>query len=302
MIKTMAYVKTRMFPMLNCPFSRCILLQQRTVACESSHFQAKCKKIGAVVTRSEAHSSSPIVAILGWNSAQDKHLAKYSEIFEKKGFDTIRISADPFNTFMVLSRVKSVSLKLLEILVEMKSDQNRPFILYSFSMGGFNVYHFIHQAILTQGHQYYKSIHVMGCIFDSCPHFPGLQSIKGVQSTIVETIPNPLLKMLLWVGLGVACPVAFLLSSHIKQLIPDNIESPMSCPELFLYSDADHLVPENNVITFMDAHKKKGVKVFSKLWQGSGHVQHFKNYPEEYLNEVNMFTDYCLKQHRSVVS
>ena len=279
-----------------------LLHRQITGGSESAHFQAKCKEIGAVVTRSGSDKSSPIVAILGWNSAQDKHLAKYSEIFENKGFDTIRISANPFNTFLRLNRVKDVSLKLLDILVEMKPDQYRPIILYSLSMGGFNVYYFINQAISTLGHHHFNSIQVVGCIFDSCPHFPGLQSVKGVQSTIIETIPNPLLKGLVWVGLGVVGPPVFLLSSNIKRLIPGTINTPIGCPELFLYSNADHLVPEQNVVTFMEAHKKIGVKVFSKLWEGSGHVQHHKNYPEEYLHEVNTFTDYCLKQHNTVVS
>ena len=132
------------------------LVPQRMASSESTQFQAKLKKIGAVVTRAGTYNRNPIVALLGWNSAQDKHLAKYSEIFENKGFDTIRLSANPFNTFILLSRVKDVSLKLLNILIEMKSDPNQPVILYSLSMGGFNVYYFIHQAILAPGQKYFK--------------------------------------------------------------------------------------------------------------------------------------------------
>lgn len=289
-------VYTRNFAALKCAYSYCVSLHQRTMATESKQFQASCRKIGAVVTRTEARNSKPIVALLGWNSAQDKHLAKYSEIYEKKGFDTIRISANPFSTFIFLHRAKNVAQNLLDILVEMKSDQDRSIIIYAFSMGGFNVYHFIRQAISSPEHQHFNSIHVVGCIFDSCPHFPGMHSLPGVQSSIVETIPNPLAKGVVWIGLGIACPVAFLLSPHVKHLIPDNINSPLGCPELFLYSDADHLVPDNNVKTFMKVHEEKGIKVFSKLMKGSGHVQHFKNYPEDYLNQINTFTDYCLKK------
>lgn len=273
------------------------LVPQRMASSESTQFQAKLKKIGAVVTRAGTYNRNPIVAILGWNSAQDKHLAKYSEIFENKGFDTIRLSANPFNTFILLSRVKDVSLKLLNILIEMKSDPNQPVILYSLSMGGFNVYYFIHQAISTPGQKYFKSINIVGCIFDSCPHFPGAHSLKGVRSTILETIPNPLLKGLMWVGLGIVVPPAFHFGPYIKRLISDSIHSPMGCPELYLYSNVDHLVPEKNVETFIEAHKNKGVEVFSRLWEGSGHVQHYKNYPEEYLKEVNTFTDYCLRKY-----
>ncbi|KAJ7385518.1 Transmembrane protein 53 [Desmophyllum pertusum] len=279
-------------------FRQFLLLHHRRTMSESADFQAKCKKIGAVVTRtgSDSESTSPIVALLGWNSAQDQHLAKYSEIFEQKGFDTVRIPADPFNTFLRPNSVKKISLKLLDILVEMKSKHDRPFILYSFSMGGFMVYHFINQAISTPGKQHFNSLHVIGCIFDSCPHFPGMQSLKGIQSTIVETIPNPLFKVAMWVGLSVVAPPVFLFNPTLKQLISVAMASPLGCPELFLFCNTDRLVPEKDVQIFINAHKKKGIKLFSKCWEVSGHVQHYKNYPEEYLREVNTFTAYCLKQ------
>ena len=287
---------TRNLAALRFAFSHCVSLHQRTLASESKQFQARCRKIGAVVTKTEARNSKPIVALLGWNSAQDKHLAKYSEIYEKKGFDTVRISANPFSTFIFLHRGKNVAQNLLDILVEMRSDQDCSIIIHAFSMGGFNVYHFMRQAILSPGHQHFNSIHIIGCIFDSCPHFPGMHSLPGIQSSIVETIPNPLAKVVVWIGLGITCPVVLLLSPHVKPLIPDNINSPLGCPELFLYSDADHLVPDDDVKTFMKAHEEKGIKVFSKLMKGSAHVQHLKNYPEDYLNQINTFTDYCLKK------
>lgn len=264
----------------------------------SSHFEDKCKKIGAVVTRTGAESSrSPVVAILGWNSAQDKHLAKYSEIFEQKGFDTIRIPANPYNTFLRLNRIKEISLELLEILEEMNANQNRAFILYAFSMGGFNVNHFIRQAISIPGQRHFKSINIIGCIFDSCPHFPGWQSLKGIQSTILDTIPNPLIKAVVWVGLGLVCPPVYLFSSELKLLIPDSMSNPFGSPELFLFCSTDPLVPDKDVWVFIETHKKKGVEVFTKCWEVSGHVQHYRNYPAEYLNQVNNFTDYCMKQY-----
>ena len=271
----------------------------RTTMSESDNFQAKCKRIGVVVTRAgtENTSTSPIVALLGWNSAKDKHLAKYSEIFEQKGFDTVRIPANPFNTFMRLNRVKDISMTLLDILVEMKCQQNRPFILYSLSMGGFNVYYFLNQAISTPGQRHFNSIQVMGCIFVSCPHFPGMHSLKGVQSTILEVIPNPLVKIPVWVGLAVAFPPVWLFNRDIKKLIPRTISSPLGCPELFLFCKTDPLVPDKDVWVFIEAHKNKNIKVFSKCWDISGHVQHYKNYPDEYLKLVNDFIDYCLKQH-----
>ena len=137
--------------------------------------------------------------------SQDKHLAKCSEIFEKKGFDTIRISSTFVNTVLRMNRTKTISLKFLEILEEMNSNQNRPIILYTMNMGGFMMYHFINEAISTPGQQDYNSIHVAGCIFDSCPTFLNLNTLKE-QLKVLNTVQNPLSKVLLqfcrWIELS----------------------------------------------------------------------------------------------------
>ena len=37
------------------------------------------------------------------------------------------------------------------------------------------------------------------------------------------------------------------------------------------------------------------IKVSLQLLKGSGHVQYLRNHPEDYLKQINVFTDYCLK-------
>lgn len=72
----------------------------------------------------------------------------------------------------------------------------------------------------------------------------------------------------------------------------------MGCFELFLYSDIDFLVFEDNVKIFMDVYQKIGIKVFLKLMRGLGYVQYYKNYFEEYFKQVNVFIEYCLKKEK----
>ncbi|XP_078375184.1 transmembrane protein 53-A-like [Oculina patagonica] len=288
-----------------CSFTLCLMFRQfvpahhRRKMSESTHFQAKCKKISAVVTRvgTKSSSTSPVVALLGWSSAPDKHLAKYSEIFEQKGFDTVRIPSDPFNTLIRLNKVKEISLGLLDVLVEMKSQQNRPFIFYVMSMGGFNMYYFINQALSTPGQLYFNSIHVIGCVFDSCPLFPGIHNLKDIQSVVLENIPNPLIRVPVWIGLAVVCTPVLLFDSALKKIIPESMASPLGCPELFLFCKNDPMFPAENIQVLIDSHRNRNIQVFSKCWEVSSHVQHYKNHPEEYLRAINTFTDYCLKQH-----
>ena len=86
-----------------------MFLQQRVVTSKSARSQAKCKMIGAVVTSSGTDCTSPIVGILGWNLSQHRHLAKFSEMFEKKGFDTARITSTLNNTVLRLNRAKEIT-------------------------------------------------------------------------------------------------------------------------------------------------------------------------------------------------
>ena len=222
-------------------------------------------------------------------------MEKYSEIFEKKGFDTVWISSNTVNTVLRLNRTKEISFELLDILKEMKSNQNQPVILYALSMGGFMVHHFIKEAISTPGRPHYNSIHVVGCIFDSCPTFLNFNSLKE-HLRVSKTVQKPLIKLLMQFGLVVVYP-AFLLSPAVRHhIVQACMSSLLGCPELFLFSKTDYVIPYKDVETFRNAHKDKGIKVFSKHWEHSAHVQHYKNYPEEYLGQINAFTESCLKQ------
>lgn len=126
--------------------------------------------------------------------------------------------------------------------------------------------------MLIFGYKYFNFIRVVGCIFDSCFYFLGLQSIRGVQLLVVEIILNFLIKGLIWLGFGIVFFFVFLFSLYVKYLILDNIILLMGCFELFLYSDIDFLVFEDNVKIFMDVYQKIGIKVFLKLMRGLGYV------------------------------
>ena len=85
-----------------------------------------------------------------------------------------------------LRKAKEISLELLGILEEMKSSQNHPIFLFALSMGGFMVHHFIREAVMAPGKRYYNSIHVVGCIFDSCPSVLNLHSLRQ-QLVVLKT-------------------------------------------------------------------------------------------------------------------
>jgi hypothetical protein len=49
------------------------------------------------------------------------------------------------------------------------------------------------------------------------------------------------------------------------------------CPQLFLYSHADALVPPEAVQRFKEVQARRGVAVSGRCWPTSGHVEHLRS-------------------------
>lgn len=254
------------------------------------------KKHGAVVTETDTsqQEKSPIVVILGWNGAQDRHLAKYSDIFTEKNYGTFRVTANAFDTFCRLDgKVKENGLKYMQVLEGMDA-YDRSVIFYAFSQGGGAVFYHMMQAITMPQSEYFGKIKVAGTIFDSCPLKLDITGKHRLLSSITDNMSNPILKTLVWYGLGVVVEVGVRASSVMPHYMDDMKTSGLACKQLVLYSKADLYSPHEDITDYIDARRKRGIHVISKCWENSPHVSHFKEHPEEYLNLVNTFVHDCL--------
>jgi len=70
--------------------------------------------------------------------------------------------------------------------------------------------------------------------------------------------------------------------------------SSVKCPALFLYAVDDKVVNYKLVEQFIDRQKQRGIKVFTKRWDNSVHIQHLRLHPEEYKTEIKKFIQICL--------
>lgn len=257
------------------------------------------KKHGVVVMESSPRDTAkPVVTILGWNSSRDKHIAKYSSIFEDRGFDTVRVTANPFNTFLRSStKVKEISEYLLDTLQSMGCHQ-RPVFLYAFSNGGCAMYFHMVEALTTKGNKYHNALPVIGSIFDSCPVNPSMESVKAVQETVTDAVQMPLLKPLVWYSLGAIIPLTINFNSTVKRFMNSLTNSPLVTPRLVLYSKTDKFAPYKDIDKFVDALRDRGIDVTQRCWEESAHVNHYREHTEEYLSLLNAFLDKCLDIYR----
>ena len=267
-----------------------------TSSLQASSMKAYGTKFKAVVTEghSSTHGKTPIVAILGWNSSKDKHLAKYSSIFEEKGFCTLRIPANPLNTFFRAgTEVKRISHHILDVLLELNSQQ-RPVFLYAFSNGGCAVFFHIMEALSTPDQPYFKAVTLAGTIFDSCPVDPNIKSVKIVQESVTDSIKVPILKPLVWHSLGIIVPLVVHYDSTVKRFMSALTNSQLRCPQLIFYSKSDRFASYKDIDKYARTRKHLGVQVMTRCWEKSGHVNHYREHEEEYLKYLNTFVDECL--------
>lgn len=70
----------------------------------------------------------PVVFLLGWAGCLDKHLSKYSKIYEDFGCITIRYTAPAEYIFFDVEKIRPLAKKLLDLIAEMSLEENPVFI------------------------------------------------------------------------------------------------------------------------------------------------------------------------------
>lgn len=70
-----------------------------------------------------------------------------------------------------------------------------------------------------------------------------------------------------------------------------------ACPQLYLYSKADALVPYQHIERFMDQQAAHGVSVQHHCWDDAPHCELLRKHPEQYKSIVRSFVEHSCHFH-----
>ncbi|KAF5290052.1 hypothetical protein FQA39_LY14833 [Lamprigera yunnana] len=246
-------------------------------------------KFPAAKVELENEKKTPIAILFGWAGCKDKHLCKYSQIYESEGFITLRYSAPLKFVLWQQYRLKPIGERLAQLLQDMNFE-NHPILIHCFSNGGATIlYNFL---VALRG----KPFDLKGVIFDSSPGQHRILNLYRAIATIIGgnllynfslSLLITLVVVILWQAKIIKC--YFTNDNDQSNSLQYLHTESNKCPQYFIYSKADKLIYYKDVEEFMRVRKNMGVDVTYLKLEESPHLKHYMFYKKEYLDGINNF-------------
>ncbi|KAF7808372.1 transmembrane protein 53 [Senna tora] len=265
--------------------------------------------------------SRTVVVILGWLGSKQKHLKKYAEWYTSRGFHVITFT---FPMSEVLSyqpggkAEQNVHLLVDHLAGWLEEENQKNLVFHTFSNTGWLTY----GVILEQFQKQDPSImgRIRGCIVDSAPvahldpevwasgfsaAFLKKNSVAtkgsvtsnytGIEASIPRDEPAPTEAALLLILRKFFQVVLNLpaVNRRLSDVLNMLSSRQPKCPQLYIYSSADRVIPAGSVESFVEKQRGAGHNVRACNFVSTPHVDHFRNDPKLYTSQLTQFLDEC---------
>ncbi|GJP61208.1 hypothetical protein CLOP_g18397 [Closterium sp. NIES-67] len=120
--------------------------------------------------------------------------------------------------------------------------------------------------------------------------------VKAEEDAVEKTLLSVLRRFFTW-----------LLQVPVVKTKLDTVTSTLAseqpqCPQLYLYSTADTVIPAQAVESFITRQRARGCTVLAKRFDWSPHVDHYRTFPEVYSAVLETFLKKCLPQPKQAAA
>ncbi|KAK1305273.1 hypothetical protein QJS10_CPB11g02328 [Acorus calamus] len=271
--------------------------------------------------------SQTVVVLLGWLGAKQKHLKRYADWYTSRGYHAVTFT---FPMSDILSyRVDGKAEKNLELLAGhlaewVAEEGGKKLVFHTFSNTGWLTYGVILEKFQKQDPSLMGKI--KGCVIDSAPvaapdpqvwasgfsaaflkkqsvatkgplssNELGMKALVGTKNiaeekpAVAEAALLAVLEKFFEVVLNL--PTVNRRLSDVLDLLSS--EQP-KCPQLYIYSSADCVIPAKSVESFIEGQRRAGHEVRACDFVSSPHVDHFRNHPSLYTSQLTTFLEDCV--------
>ncbi|XP_058794005.1 uncharacterized protein LOC131665854 [Phymastichus coffea] len=228
----------------------------------------------------------PLLVLLCWLQSKRKHIMKFVNFYMEQGFDVVTVSITPWQLMWPVNGSRIIASDLLDFL-----DQNKQYkrvLLHGFSVGGYmwgEVLDFVHQDRKKYDHVINR---VVGHVWDSAADiseftigtpkaiFPNNEVLQNATRSYLEYHMKVFHKQATqyWI--------------RSSQLFHLNL---VRSPALFLVSKTDPVGSLESNMRVRDSWESLGTKTYTKVFEDTPHVGHFRAHPKEYVAELYTFLD-----------
>ncbi|KFK40211.1 hypothetical protein AALP_AA3G345000 [Arabis alpina] len=280
---------------------------------------------GENLTEFVKNGKETTVVLLGWLGAKTKHLRRYVEWYNSRGINAVTFTVD-VKDLLRLDLGRRLERRIVEFgnelvnLVSEKEDDGREkcLVFHSFSNTGWLVYGALLESFVCRQELVDK---IKGCIIDSGGADPldtkiwaaGFTAaiLKKRSSTInteqnspvnEEDVSNPEKKEPLGIenmmlsSLEKLFPILLNIpdvNMRLTKIIKKLNENHPPCPQLYLYSSGDKVVPSHSIELRIKEQQKMGRNIHSFNFKLSPHVDHYRNFPDLYTSQLRNFLQEC---------
>ncbi|XAR64018.1 hypothetical protein NMG60_11024210 [Bertholletia excelsa] len=264
--------------------------------------------------------SRTVVVLLGWLGSKQKHLNRYAEWYTLRGFHAITFTFPMAEIlgYQVGGKAEQHIESLVNHLVDwLDEEYGKNLVFHTFSNTGWLTYGVILEKFQKQNPSLIGRI--KGCVVDSAPvaapnpqvwasgfsaaflkkhsiatkgitisnESPNAEpSMPGAKPAVTESALLLILEKFFEVVLNLPA-----INRRLSDVLGLLTSAQPKCPQLYIYSSADRVIPSGSVESFIEEQRRSGRQVRACNFISTPHVDHFRNDPKLYSSQLTQFLE-----------